>query len=293
MLICGAKSAATRRDAALRALTPAAVHSRMKLTHSIADTAKEGPACLRKPMKTCWASACRAGACASSLRYICCVLLFLMASPLLFVWTGSTEQFSGSPADFALSVLLFFPALLAAFLLPTRMFAVQRDALCVLNAMGAVRRRVAMGSIRALYIVGAAESFPYAGQKRLGRWEKGAKGQKRKFAYLPSVLVYDTAQEGVYRGKDRTHYDGFVYAFVVTGKKFGGALGASAQHCLPRLARWRPPRRQCLSAGTVSGQGHCRAPAPAFAGQGRVCPVKIDRLRFAVQNAHVRNRPGQ
>ena len=148
----------------------------------------------------------------------CCVLLFLMASPLLFVWTGSTEQFSGSPADFALSALLFFPALLAAFLLPTRMFAVQREALCVLSAMGAVRRRVAMGSIRALYIVGAAESFPYAGQKRFGRWEKGSKGQKRKFVYLPSVLVYDTAQEGVYRGKDRTHYDGFVYAFVVTGK---------------------------------------------------------------------------
>ena len=72
----------------------------------------------------------------------CCVLLFLMASPLLFAWTGSTEQFSGSPADFALSALLFFPALLAAFLLPTRMFAVQREALCVLSAMGAVRRRV-------------------------------------------------------------------------------------------------------------------------------------------------------
>ena len=148
----------------------------------------------------------------------CCFPLFLMALPLLLVWTGPTGQFPASPANLAFLAFLFFPALLAAFLLPTRMFAVQRDALCVLSAMGAVRQRVAMGSIRALYIVGAAESLPCAGQKRLGRWEKGSKGQKRKFAYLPSVLVYDTAQEGVYRGKDRTHYDGFVYAFVVTGK---------------------------------------------------------------------------
>lgn len=195
----------------------------------------------------------------------CCFPPFLMTLPLLFVRIDSTGQFSVSPAYFVLPALLFFLALLAAFLLPTRMFAVQKDALCMLSGMDTVRQRVATGSIRALYIVGAAETFRYVGWKRLGRWEKGSKGQKRKFVYLPSVLVYATAQEGVYRGKCRTHYNGFVYAFRRHRQKFGGALGASAQHRLPRLARWRPPRRQRLSARTVSGQGHCRAPAPAFA----------------------------
>lgn len=148
----------------------------------------------------------------------CCFPPFLMTLPLLFVRIDSTGQFSVSPAYFVLPALLFFLALLAAFLLPTRMFAVQKDALCMLSGMDTVRQRVATGSIRALYIVGAAETFRYVGWKRLGRWEKGSKGQKRKFVYLPSVLVYDTAQEGVYRGKCRTHYNGFVYAFAVTGK---------------------------------------------------------------------------
>lgn len=83
----------------------------------------------------------------------CCFPPFLMTLPLLFVRIDSTGQFSVSPAYFVLPALLFFLALLAAFLLPTRMFAVQKDALCMLSGMdtvGSAWRRAASGRCTSL-----------------------------------------------------------------------------------------------------------------------------------------------
>lgn len=204
----------------------------------------------------------------------CCFPPFLMTLPLLFVRIDSTGQFSVSPAYFVLPALLFFLALLAAFLLPTRMFAVQKDALCMLSGMDTVRQRVATGSIRALYIVGAAETFRYVGWKRLGRWEKGSKGQKRKFVYLPSVLVYDTAQEGVYRGKCRTHYNGFVYASPSPAKirrRFGRFCAAppAPSGSMATSSKATPVCKNCIRARTLPRAcSRFRVTEPPVSGKG-------------------------
>lgn len=110
--------------------------------------------------------------------------------------------------------------LLIVRLLPSTMFDIQDQALLILGGLGGVRKKVALGDIKTLYIVGAAKVVfgRVTLTKRIGYHTKNHKRREKKFNYLPSLLIYEADEEPLYRGPDGLSYEGYTYSFVITRK---------------------------------------------------------------------------